>query len=121
MEKVRRILVIDDDQDFLAATSAMLESNGYLMIPASSVDEALSRVDEIGPDLIFCDMMMEEMDSGLETAKKLRQQHVKAPIYLMSSIADTTAMNFDVAALGFSGTVQKPINAKMILDIINNS
>ena len=52
MKEQPKILVIDDDEDFIAATEAVLESKSYKTIVAKSPQEGLSRLEEEKPDLI---------------------------------------------------------------------
>ncbi len=56
--KCPRILVVDDDQQFLEATRTMLEEHGYEVVVAHDGTEALMQAERESPDLIVLDVMM---------------------------------------------------------------
>ncbi|OIN97308.1 hypothetical protein AUJ66_03705 [Candidatus Desantisbacteria bacterium CG1_02_38_46] len=62
-----RILLVDDDVDFVQMIKSRLEVNGYEIITASNGLEALNKAKENHPDLILLNVMMPEL-SGVVTA-----------------------------------------------------
>ncbi len=66
------ILVVDDDQDFLDATSNLLEAVGYTVHIAMNEKDAVEVGREAKPDLILLDLIMERADSGFSLAHKFR-------------------------------------------------
>ncbi len=64
-----KILVVDDDPDFLLVTGRTLESAGYEVVTADNGKQALERVAEAGPfDLFIVDAMMSTYTEGFELA-----------------------------------------------------
>ncbi len=59
----RRVLIVDDDRDFVASTRALLEAQGYSVTSSANGGEALASVKADPPDLIVLDLMAED-DSG---------------------------------------------------------
>ena len=57
MTKTAKILIIDDDIDFVAATKMVLESGNYEVITAHQGDEGLTRAGEERPNLIILDVI----------------------------------------------------------------
>ena len=57
-----KILLVDDDQDFLAANTTMLESKGYSTDTAENAQIGLEKAKTGKPDLIILDVMMPGMD-----------------------------------------------------------
>ncbi len=87
--KERLILIVDDDPDFRASTSAILESQGYKVVPAESGKEALEKLSSEPPDLVILDIMMEYDSAGYEVnqAIKFREEFSRdIPILMVSSI-----------------------------------
>ena len=71
METTRKkVLVVDDDQDFRAQLGIELEAAGFDVAPAGAEAEALSLLESGRPDLAILDLMMEHMDSGLILAHR---------------------------------------------------
>ncbi|MDQ7834290.1 MAG: response regulator [Humidesulfovibrio sp.] len=66
-----RILVVDDDADVREMVCRILESNGYVAIPAAGGRQAVERLQTDTPDLVITDVVMPEVD-GFEVLLKLR-------------------------------------------------
>jgi CheY-like chemotaxis protein len=60
MTSPAKILLVDDDHDFVEATRIVLESAPYEVAVAYNGDEALRTVREVDPDLIILDIIMPE-------------------------------------------------------------
>jgi len=70
------------------------------------------------PDIVLCDMMMEDVDAGAKVAKVLKDERPDVPVYLLSTIGDATARNINPADLGFNGVFQKPVNFDVLLSVL---
>ncbi|NLH47842.1 MAG: response regulator [Myxococcales bacterium] len=112
------ILCVDDDQDLLLALTALLEYAGYRVICAPSAEKGRRAFEEIKPDLVIIDLMMEEIDSGKDLVADLHAQAPSVPLYLLSSVADELAGQADFRAFGLSGVFQKPINPDALLETL---
>ena len=56
-----RLLLVDDDEEACRLLAEVLEREAYVVVPALSADEALSKVDEFGPfDAVLTDLRMPE-------------------------------------------------------------
>ena len=123
----KKILIVDDDPDFVLATRTILESNSYECACASSAKEALENVKEIMPDLIVLDIMMEHITAGLEVVNKLRNPDRKSPyfscskipILIISSIQEVMKMDFSEIAgtqlLPVDNFLEKPVSPSTLL------
>ena len=67
------ILVVDDLPQNVALLDAILSPRGYLVVPASSGEEALALVADRRPDLVLLDILMPGMD-GYEVCRRLRDE-----------------------------------------------
>lgn len=114
------ILCVDDDPDILECLQLVLEANEYKVTTAQSGEEALKCYKECQPDLIICDLMMEEIDAGTSFVTKLKAEGNTAPVYILSSIGDNLNLNVNFSELGLSGVFQKPINNDMLLSIVKS-
>ena len=75
----KTILVVDDNSDAVEVVRAALETNGFVVITASSGLEALSKATENLPDLVILDVMMPGMN-GFEVLERLRSSTETAEI-----------------------------------------
>ena len=112
------ILHIDDDPDALDSMRIILEQNGFIMEEAESAEEGIRKYKKCHPDLIIADLMMEEIDSGINLVKELKLLDNSAPIYLLSCAGELMYTSIDIADLGFAGVLQKPIIPDNILGIL---
>jgi DNA-binding response OmpR family regulator len=119
-DKTFVILAIDDDPDVLNGLRIILEANGMKMVEAYSAEEGVRKYKESHPDFILVDLMMEEVDAGLNFVKEIRLLNNKAPIYMLSTVGDSLTQNTDYSELGLSGVLQKPVNNKALLKIIQS-
>lgn len=71
-EKGKKILIIDDDPDFIRATSVVLKSAGYEVLDALSGKEGLEKSKTDNPDLYIIDLMMETYSEGANVVEALR-------------------------------------------------
>jgi CheY-like chemotaxis protein len=92
-----RILIVDDDPDYVEATRLILENKGYQIEAAFNREEALEKVNRIKPDLILLDIMMDRLDDGFTICYKLKHdpklKHI--PVFTISSITDKTGFKFN--------------------------
>lgn len=114
----KTILVIDDDRDMIESIKIMLETAGFEVITAEDGHVGFEKAQSSKPDLILCDMMMETVDAGAKVAGRIKESLPAVPIYLLSSIGDTTNYNLDTSELGFSGVLQKPVMPSRLIPLI---
>ncbi|MCF7790512.1 MAG: response regulator [Victivallales bacterium] len=114
------ILCVDDDQDVRNSLKFILEQNGYIMEEASSAEEGIKKFKQCSPDLTIVDLMMEEVDAGVNFVKEVRLLSDNVPVYMLSSIGDNLNDTVNYTELGLNGIFQKPINPQTLLNTIKN-
>jgi DNA-binding response OmpR family regulator len=84
-----KILLIDDDVDFVEATKIVLESKPYEVIVAYNGNDGLRKAREENPDLIILDIIMPGKD-GFTTAEQLKKDVKlnKIPVLVLTSYAE---------------------------------
>jgi len=85
---VPRILIVDDERDFVELVQFRLGALGYEFIVASDGVQALSQARQFKPDLILLDILLPDLD-GLSVCEILRRQPStrKIPIIFMSALS----------------------------------
>lgn len=103
MERKGKILLVDDDPDFLEMHKAVLKNHGYDVITAANGREGLERVRAEMPDLIILDLMMEKHDAGFSFSKQIKTDPLfKAiPILMVTSVAEATGYRFSLQEDGY--------------------
>jgi DNA-binding response OmpR family regulator len=112
------ILCVDDDDDVLDALKTIVESAGYAFAGASSAEAGLAACEELEPDLIIADLMMEEVDAGTAMVRELKARGRSAPVFMLSSVGDSLSQVTDYSDLGLAGVLQKPLDPDNLLSIL---
>jgi two-component system alkaline phosphatase synthesis response regulator PhoP len=88
----KKILIVDDDPDFVNAVSMILKSKKYEVVIAYDGMEGLAKVKGERPDLIVLDVMMPKKD-GYAVCKELKAdpQWSKIPVLLLTAVASHVA------------------------------
>lgn len=86
-----KILVVDDDPDFVEMTSVVLEKAGHLVVTAASGDEGYVCARQEQPDLIMLDVIMDSVLDGVSTSERLHDDSElrDIPVIMVTSIANT--------------------------------
>ena len=118
-----RILVVDDDPDFVSATKIVLEKNNHDVIAAASGDTGYQRAANDKPDLVILDVIMDTVLDGLSVSQRMHDDPAlrEIPIIMVTSIANT-----DYAELfptdeyiHINAFLSKPISADELLRQVN--
>jgi len=120
MEKKAKILLIDDDIDFVESTRIVLESKPYEVIVAHEGDEGLRKAREENPDLVILDIIMPVKD-GFTTAEQFKEdtQLSKIPVLMLTSFSERGDQTSIPASRGLTldaeDYIDKPISPEELL------
>jgi len=92
-----KILIIDDNEDFLFTMSTFLNRNGFEALTATDGKKGITIIEKERPDLVLLDVMMETLFSGFEVCKRIRTNPaLKAiPIIGISGMEEELGVKFD--------------------------
>jgi CheY-like chemotaxis protein len=98
-----KILLVDDDLDFLEMHKAVLKNHGYEVLTATNGQEGMDRVRADMPDLIILDLIMEKHDSGFSFSQNIKSDPLfkKIPILMVTSVAEATGYRFSMKEDGY--------------------
>jgi len=108
----------------------VIEAAGYKVFVAGSATEAVSRLEEVQPDLVVLDVMMEDTVAGFRVVNFMRdyenfpqnRKYEKIPILMLTSIQQRTGMRFSQDAgsrlLPIDAFVEKPVKPRELIDKI---
>ena len=120
MEKKAKILIVDDDIDFVEATKTILESKPYEVIVACEGNEGLQKAREENPDLIILDVIMPVKD-GFTAAEQLKKdpQLSKIPVIMLTAFAAKGGETSIPVSRGFTleaeDYIEKPVSPQELL------
>lgn len=120
-----KILIVEDNPDMALALHMPLEASGYEVFDARTGQEGLKKVEQIQPDLIILDAMMETSTAGFQFSLQLRSPDPRSeyaayrhiPILMLTAIHTTTSLRFgpDEAYLPVDDFVEKPVDPDVLL------
>jgi CheY-like chemotaxis protein len=86
-----KILIVDDDPDFVEATRMVLEKAGHKVVSASNGKTGVKRVRDDKPDLVILDVIMDSVLEGLSVSQQIHDaaEMAKTPIIMVTSIASS--------------------------------
>lgn len=118
-----RVLIVDDDPDFVAVTKAVLEREQYTVTTASDIEEGMSQIQAGKPDLIIMDVMMSTWSDGFEMSRELKKdpRYGDIPILMLTGVEQKTGIGFKSTAgdpewLPVNGFLDKPVEPQVLLD-----
>ena len=101
----KKILVVDDEVDFVEIMKLRLESDNYDVIVANNGKDALEMVKKDKPDAVLLDIMMPEID-GLTVLKKIRELDQKLPVFMITAFSNEERVRI-ASILNASGFIVK--------------
>jgi CheY-like chemotaxis protein len=86
-----KILIVDDDTDFVFFTKTILEQNGYEVISAGTGNQGMSTLAKEKPQLVILDVIMSSVLDGLTMSRRMAEDPTfkDIPIIMVTSIANT--------------------------------
>ena len=123
MTKRKRVLLVDDDRDYVRSLEAYLRAEGYELLIARNGLQGLQMAQLHLPDLIVMDVIMDERTEGFFTLQELRQVPAleNIPVFMASAVYSEVA-GFRIAPetkwLPYDEFFAKPLNLQNLLERI---
>ena len=119
VEKLKKILIIDDERSIRATLKEILEFEKYLVETAQDGIEGYKMAEEKNFDLIFCDIKMPKID-GIETLKKIVENNILSPVIMISGHGDieTAVQTLKIGAFDY---IEKPLDLNRVLTCVRNA
>ncbi len=120
-----RILIVDDDHDFIAIGKAALEKAGHEVMSADSGKAGYEAAIENKPDMVIADLMMETDDAGFILCHKLKkhEQMKNTPILMMTAVTTETGIKFGLERgkswIEADEYLDKPVSPQELIEKVN--
>ena len=110
-----RILLVDDDEELLAALEIKLNKEGYIISTANDGEEALAKINAELPDLVILDVNMPRMN-GMDVCKSLRSDEKTRDLaIIMLTARDDEVDRILGLEFGADDYVTKPYNSRELI------
>jgi two-component system response regulator AtoC len=110
---VRRVLVVDDEENIRLVLRTLLKRHGYEVEAAPGGEEALGLVESFGPDVVITDVRMPRM-GGMDLLSTLRAKGNDATVIVMSAYGNLDQA-IDAIKAGAYDYIQKPFKPDEIV------
>jgi CheY-like chemotaxis protein len=104
MNKIK-VLLVDDEKDFLSVVGLRLESWGYEVNTAENREEVFACLNKEMPDALILDYKLGR-DNGIEVLKEIRRLNKNLPVIMLTAYPQEQ-INRQAQALGVSAFVPK--------------
>lgn len=116
---MERILVVDDEKNYIIILTELLREAGYEVLSAQSGAGALVKIDEEDPDLVITDMRMPRM-SGLELIQAVKGRRQDLPVIVMTAFG-TVANAVEAMKAGAHDYIIKPFENQQLLITVDKA
>lgn len=119
-KKKIKVLLVDDEIDFIQTMRFWLSSKGYSVSKALDGESAIRIIKKKAPDIIFLDLNMPVMD-GLETLKRIREFNQNLPVIIISAYVTDKEKTKEITSYGISGVFYKGKNFDESLTLLETA
>lgn len=115
-----KILLVDDDDDFIQLNKSLLEKQGHKVTFAYNPEDGMAAIKKQKPDLVILDVMMIEPDDGIAMAQKMKHEKLNIPVIMLTSISKVTGLQFgkDSEMVPVNEFFEKPVPADVLLNAV---
>ena len=123
----KKILIVDDDSDFVEAITTLLEAKGYEVVSAPEGKTGFSQAKKQLPGLIILDEMMATKSEGFDVARQLKDEKITKdiPVVMITGVRRDMNLPFgfepDENWLPVKAVLEKPIKPDLLLKTVEEN
>jgi CheY-like chemotaxis protein len=127
MEMAKKVLMIDDDQEFVEAITNVLDAKGYDVVSANDGKDGVAMAKKERPDIILLDVMMTTKSEGFDVAREMsKDPNLKGtPVVMLTGIRREMNLPFgfepDADWLPVKAVLEKPVKPEVLLKTIEEN
>ena len=117
-----KILIVDDDPDYVNVLKTILESEQYTVVTASDRTEGMEKIRTEKPDLTILDVMMSTWQDGFEMSRELKKdaEFKNMPVLMLTAVEQRSGIGFKSTAgdptwLPVDAFLDKPVEPQVLL------
>lgn len=122
-----RVLVVDDDPEFVEAVTNVLDAKGYDVDSAPNGKIGVAKAKEQKPDIILLDVMMTTKSEGFDVAREMHKDKKlkNVPVIIITGIGKEMNLPFgfepDETWLPVKGVLEKPVKPEVLLKTVEEN
>ncbi len=111
-----KVLLVDDEEEFIELMSQRLETKGLKVVAVTSGEKALSQVEDHKFDVAVVDLAMPGID-GIETLKQIKERRDDIEVIMLTGQA-TVQSGIEAMKYGAIDFLEKPVDLNVLLEKI---
>jgi two-component system alkaline phosphatase synthesis response regulator PhoP len=123
----KKVLMIDDDPEFVDAITNILDAKGYDVVSAGDGKDGVAKAKKEKPDIILLDVMMTTKSEGFDVARELsKDANLKGtPVIMLTGVRKEMNLPFgfepDADWLPVAVFLEKPVKPEVLLKTIEDN
>jgi DNA-binding response OmpR family regulator len=123
----KKVLMIDDDPEFVEAITNILDAKGYDVVSAGDGKDGVAKAKQEKPDIILLDVMMTTKSEGFDVARELsKDANLKGtPVIMLTGVRKEMNLPFgfepDADWLPVKAFLEKPVKPEVLLKTIEDN
>jgi len=123
----KKVLMIDDDPEFIEAITNVLDAKGYEVVSASNGKEGVEKAKAENPNIILLDVMMTTESEGFDVAREMAKDDSakNIPVIILTGIRKAMSLPFgfepDETWLPVKQVLEKPVKPEVLLKAIEEN
>jgi CheY-like chemotaxis protein len=118
-----KVLVVDDDPDFVKVTTKVLETAGHEVVSAANGAKALKLMRQDPPDVVLLDIMMSYILDGLDVSREMAEDPAlkDVPVLMVTSLTGVkgSGMFPTDEYIPVNEWLSKPVSPDALLERVN--
>lgn len=127
-ERIKKILLVDDDIDLLEQNKLLIESKGFEVVTAESGEEGFEMFKKELPDAAIVDLIMEQHDAGFVLCHRIKRttRGKIIPVFILTSATYDTGFKFGASTeeekewIKCDGILNKPVVIEEMLSKLDS-
>ena len=123
----KKVLMIDDDPEFVEAITNVLDAKGYEVVSASNGKDGVEKAKAENPNIILLDVMMTTESEGFDVAREMQKDESakNIPVIILTGIRKAMSIPFgfepDDTWLPVKQVLEKPVKPEVLLKAIEEN
>jgi CheY-like chemotaxis protein len=123
----KKVLMIDDDPEFIEAITNVLDAKGYEVVSASNGKDGVEKAKAENPNIILLDVMMTTESEGFDVAREMAKDDSakNIPVIILTGIRKAMSLPFgfepDETWLPVKQVLEKPVKPEVLLKAIEEN
>lgn len=109
-----RVLLVDDEEDFVSTLAERMELRGINAEVAYSGSDALAKIDRMEPELVVLDLLMPGVE-GKDVLKYIRRTRPNVPVIILTGLGSSDTER-EVSRLGAAECLLKPVSIDLLVE-----